>query len=211
MKTTFRDAFFAALDGSGRSMREVALSAGVSYEQLKKLRQGKSDRTNAEDAAALAGALGHTVESLLRSGGGGVSRAAISVAGRVGAGAVVSLVDDHAKGEGLFSIECPPQLSPAGLVGVEVVGDSMAPIYQPGDVLLYTRLALGVPTEALNRICICEDDQGHAWVKQVRTGTEPGRFHLLSANPSGDNMLDVALKWAAPVRLHLPLEFVKRV
>ncbi|MCW1934556.1 S24 family peptidase [Pararhodobacter zhoushanensis] len=210
MKTSFRDAFFIALHESGRSMRDVAIASGVSYEQLKKFKQGKSEKTNAEDAAALAAALGHSVESLLGTAGVSV-RSMIAVAGRVGAGAIVNLTDDHTKGEGLYQIICPPQIQPSGVVGVEIEGDSMVPIYHPGDVLLYSRHALGVPSEALNRICVAEDMDGHAWVKQVRIGTEHGLFNLISANPSGQNMLDVPLKWAAPVRLHLPAEFVKRV
>lgn len=210
MKPSFRDAFFAALESSGRSMRDVAMAAGVSYEQMKKLKQGRTGRTNAEDAAALAASIGHTVESLLGAAGAQV-RPAIAVAGRVGAGAVVDLVDDHAKGEGLYQIAFPPGMRVNGIVGVEVAGDSMVPVYQPGDVLLYSRHAIGVPTEALNRICVAEDEAGQVWVKQVRTGTAKGLFNLLSANPTGQNLLDVPLKWAAPVRLHLPAEFVQRV
>ncbi|WP_370267447.1 helix-turn-helix transcriptional regulator [Nioella sp.] len=210
MKTTFRDAFIRELEKSGRSLRDVALKAGVSYEQAKKFRQGKSSTTNAEDAVALAAALGFTVEDLL---GGRIpaETPSIAVAGRVGAGDSVFLADDYAKGDGLYHIVCPPQLSPSGIVGVEVQGQSMAPIYHSGDVLLYSRDAMGVPTEALDRICICEDDEHRVWVKQVKLGTGPGLFHLITANPMGQNQFDVALIWAAPVRMHLPVEFVRKV
>ncbi|WP_336460215.1 XRE family transcriptional regulator [Frigidibacter sp. MR17.24] len=136
----------------------------------------------------------------------------VAVPGKVGAGAQVYAIDDHAKGEGLYRVACPPQLSPHGIVAVEVEGDSMLPVYAPGDVLFYTRDTVGVPTEALGRICVAEDDQGRTWVKQVKLGSAPGCFNLVSINPFiGTNMHDVALNWAAPVRLHLPKDLVRKI
>ena len=210
MKISFRDAFFAALDKSGRSLREVAIAADVSYEQLKKFKQGKSEKTNAEDAAALAAVLGYTIESLIGLSSDN-SQNTIAVAGRVGAGAKVDLVDAYAKGDGLYRVVAPDGLSPRGLVAVEVEGDSMAPIYQPGTVLFYSREAVGVPSEAIGRICICEDEGAQAWVKVVRIGREEGTFSLISLNPEADNMHGIRLKWAAPVKYSLPPDYVHRV
>lgn len=136
---------------------------------------------------------------------------AIAVAGKVGAGAKVDLIDAYTKGDGLYHVACPPQISPHGIVAVEVEGTSMAPTYEPGAVLFYSRETIGIPTEAIGRICVCEDEAGRAWVKQVKVGTEEGTFSLISLNPEAENMHGVRLKWAAPVRLSLPPEFVKRV
>jgi hypothetical protein len=49
------------------------------------------------------------------------------------------------------------------------------------------------------------------WVKQVKRGSEPGLFHLISLNPGAETMWDVRLKWAAPVRFYLPAEFARKV
>lgn len=136
---------------------------------------------------------------------------AIAVAGKVGAGAKVDLIDAYTKGDGLYHVACPPQIRPHGIVAVEVEGTSMAPTYEPGAVLFYSRETIGIPTEAIGRICVCEDEAGRAWVKQVKVGTEEGTFSLISLNPEAENMHGVRLKWAAPVRLSLPPEFVKRV
>ncbi len=86
------------------------------------------------------------------------------------------MVDDHAKGDGLFHVECPSQLSPHGIVAVEVEGNSMEPAYAEGDLLFYSRDAMGVPTEAIGRMCIAADEAGRVWVKQVKVGTEAGLF-----------------------------------
>jgi len=121
----------------------------------------------------------------------------VAVAGKVGAGAKVPLVDAYAKGDGLYHVACPFELPhDIGVVGVEVEGDSMTPIF---------------PTEAVGAICVCEDANGDGWVKHVKPGTELGKFHLISLNPLVDNMFDVILKWAAPVKLAWPKALVEKV
>ncbi|OOY16740.1 S24 family peptidase [Thioclava sp. DLFJ4-1] len=210
MTLSFLDALIAAQERKGNSLRKTAAEAGVPYDFLKNVMQGKSQRPNLEDAIKIARYFGVTLEEFLE-GASAEEPATIAVAGQVGAGAKIELVDAHPKGDGLFHVACPADLSPHGIVAVEVAGDSMTPVYEPGTILFYTRDALGVPTEAIGRICVCEDDEGRAWVKQVKTGSEPGRFHLISINPIAENRHDVALKWAAPVRLSLPKEFVRKI
>jgi len=210
METTFRTALERALADTGRSLRSVAQDAGVSYEQLKNLKQGKAKSTNVDDALKVAGAFGVSLDDFYR-GKFAPDGEVIAVAGRVGAGAQVDLVDAYSKGDGLFHVACPPQISPHGIVAVEVVGNSMAPTYQPGTILFYSREALGVPVEAIGRICVCEDEGGNAWVKQIKTGKEEGTFTLISMNPEHEHRHGAHLRWAAPVRLSLPPEFVVRV
>lgn len=135
----------------------------------------------------------------------------IAVAGCVGAGAMVDLVDAYEKGDGLYHVVCPPQLSPRGIVAVEVEGASMLPLYAPGTVLFYSRDAVGVPTEAIGRVCVCEDESGKAWVKVIKTGSVEGTFSLISVGPEAENMHGIRLKWAASVRFHLAPEMVERV
>lgn len=209
MTMNFSDALKMALEAKGVPLKRLANQAGVSYEQMKKVKQGKSGSTNVDDAAKIAAALGLTLDSFLA--GDYQDRPSIAVAGKVGAGAEVDLVDAYPKGEGLYSVACPQGLSPHGIVAVEVEGTSMAPTYEPGAVLFYSRDTMGVPTEAIGRICVCEDDTGKAWVKQIKIGSEEGTFSLISVNPEAENMHGIRLRWAAPVRLHLPREFVKKV
>lgn len=210
MKYNFRDALDHALTVTGRSLLSVASASGVGYDQLKSLRQGKSQTTNSDDAMMVAEAFGVTLDDFY-AGRLGEQASAIPVVGRVGAGAEVDLFDAYAKGDGHYRIQCPPQLNPKGMVAVEVVGDSMAPVYLPGAVLFYSRDTMGVPAEAVGRICVCEDDAGRAWVKHLRTGREEGTFTLVSMNPEHDHRHGVRLAWAAPVRFSLPLEFVRKI
>ena len=62
----FREALIFHTEGPGRpSLKSVAEGAGVSYEQLKKVRQGKSNSTNADDAVKIASYFGLTVNEFL--------------------------------------------------------------------------------------------------------------------------------------------------
>ncbi|WP_406870256.1 helix-turn-helix domain-containing protein [Thioclava sp. 'Guangxiensis'] len=139
------------------------------------------------------------------------TRPPIAVPGYAGAGDEVSLVDDYVKGNGMYKIQCPPQISPKGIVAVEIRGDSMEPAYSSGDIVLFSRDTHdGVPTEAIGRKVIAETSDGMIWLKYMKEGTEAGTFSLLSLNPTGRNLHNVHLKWAAPVRFHIPKDLVNK-
>ncbi|WOI34159.1 S24 family peptidase [Tritonibacter scottomollicae] len=209
MPLSFREALNGAMSASGLSMRKLAEKAGVSYEQLKKINQGKTQSTNAEDALRIAAALGISLESFMAGEFEGTPT--IAIAGKVGAGASVPVFDAYAKGDGP-QVACPPGLSPSGVVAVEVEGDSMEPVYSAGDLLFYSRNGHdSVPSDVIGHRCVCEDEEGMGWVKQVKAGDEPGLFHLISLNPGANNIWNTRLKWAARVRLHWPSDLAKRL
>lgn len=214
METTFKIALERALIATGRSLRNVALEAGVSYEQLKNLKQGKSQRTNVDDAMKVASAFGVTLHDLYAGKLDGAP-SVVAVLGRVGAGAKVPLVDTDEAIGGMFRVAAPSQLlrsAPASqFAAVEVEGDSMAPQYQPGDILFYSRATHeGILDEDIGRPCVVECQDGNAWLKQVKRGDEPGLFHLISLNPTGENMHNRRIRWASRVILALPEDMVER-
>ncbi|OJH45168.1 helix-turn-helix transcriptional regulator [Paracoccus sp. SM22M-07] len=65
MSRTFREALNERTGPGKASLKEVADKAGVSYEQLKKVRQGKSGSTNVEDALRVAAFFGLTLNEFL--------------------------------------------------------------------------------------------------------------------------------------------------
>lgn len=66
MLMTLKESLDAAIEKTGRSARSVARDAGVPYDTIKNLRQGKSQSTAAETAAKIAGAFGVTLEEFRR-------------------------------------------------------------------------------------------------------------------------------------------------
>jgi len=62
---TFRSALMDALKETGLPLSKVALGSGVSYDQLKKLRQRPLASTNVDDARAVANVFGVTLGQFL--------------------------------------------------------------------------------------------------------------------------------------------------
>ena len=65
MAKTFRSALLDALEETGLPLSKVALGSGVSYDQLKKLRQRPQASTNVEDARAVANFFGVSLDKFL--------------------------------------------------------------------------------------------------------------------------------------------------
>lgn len=194
----------------GTNPRAVALAAGMSPTGVRDIITRKTKNPTFANLLKISEVLGVEVGAIVGTSAPSDPIPTIAVAGKVGAGAQVPVFDAYEKGDGP-QVECPPGLSPHGVVAVEVEGDSMEPVYSSGDLLFYSRNSHeGVPAEAIGHRCVCEDMDGMGWVKQVKPGDEPGLFHLISLNPGASNMHNVKLKWAARVRLHWPADLVRK-
>lgn len=121
----------------------------------------------------------------------------VPVVGRIGAGGSVIYEDLGADTE----VRRPPDTT-GELVGLEVVGESMLPKFDPGDVVYISRSNDGVDPVDLGAICACRLRTGETYLKQLLKGTQPGRYTLRSYNAA--DMEDVELDWATPVRAITP-------
>ncbi|WP_435170779.1 hypothetical protein [Falsirhodobacter sp. 1013] len=65
MPKLFRDALLEALERTGAPLKKVAEGAGVSYDQLKKLRQRDTGSTNVDDAVRVANFFGMTLDEFI--------------------------------------------------------------------------------------------------------------------------------------------------
>lgn len=196
------------------SEQALAVQAGMSKDGIRNWRRrlesgDENAGANVSSVSKIATALDVSELWLLHGIGGDIVSPTIAIAGAVGAGAQVPVFDAYEKGDGP-QVECPPGLTPHGVVAVEVEGDSMEPVYSAGDLLFYTRNGHdSVPSDVIGHRCVCEDENGMGWVKQVKAGDEPGLFHLISLNPGANTMWNVRLNWAARVRLHWPAELAR--
>ncbi|MBT8152736.1 helix-turn-helix domain-containing protein [Epibacterium ulvae] len=198
MKFLIREKRLAA----GLTQEALADRLGISVSLFNGLETGKR-RVNETHLEGLSSVLGMPVSELIDE-----KRPTVVLAGEVRAGAEVAF---SASGDG-SRVECPPGLPSPKMLAVLVEGDGMEPVYSRGDVLFYARDEHeGVPRSAIGHKCVCEDEDGVGWVKQVREGSEPGLFHLISLNPFAQNNLNVRLKWAARMRLHWPADLVTKV
>lgn len=65
MARRFREAFLERLEARGVTLADVARGAGVSYEQLKKVRQRIDGSTNVDDAVRIAHYFGVSLDEFL--------------------------------------------------------------------------------------------------------------------------------------------------
>ncbi len=106
-------------------------------------------------------------------------------------------VDDYAQGDGMEPVEL--SLGDADPIAIMVRGESMAPVYRNGDVLICSRQGGTDLSAALNRDCVVRTVDGRCYIKFLLRGDRPGRFRLRSYNVSFPDMEGEALDWAAPV------------
>lgn len=206
---TFSTRLHALIEQRGLKKQQAADLCGVKYHALNAVLIRENAIPNAQIAYQIAKGLGVSLEWLLT---GGTERPLpVAVAGRVGAGAQVPLVDGFEKGDGLYLVERPAQLPAHGVVAVEVEGESMSPMYQPGHVLFFTRDHAGALANDIGQPCVIEDEDGQAWVKLLKRGSASGLWNLISLNPTAESAWDVRIKWASRVILALPKELVEKV
>lgn len=115
--------------------------------------------------------------------------AKVEIMGMVGAGARVYPVDTR-----LDPIDPPPGC-PDDAFGLIVRGDSMALIYEEGDVLICVNEP--DPLLLLNKRAVVDLDTGERYVKKLVRGSARGLFTLISHN--GSVITDVRVERAARI------------
>lgn len=125
---------------------------------------------------------------------GGPSKVAIR--GYVGAGAAIFMVDDGPIDEMEAPFRCGPDCA-----AVLVRGDSMRPMMEDGDVLIYEDQTEDA-SSMLNKRCVVKLADGRIFVKKLRRGTESGLYSLESFN--ADLIEDVTVEWVARISAILP-------
>ena len=124
------------------------------------------------------------------------------IAHYVGAGDEVHLIGEDGA---IDYTPSPPGFERDRGAAVIVRGESMRPIFDPGDMLFF-RHRRDPPTAAKDlpaRPVIVETAGGALYVKKLLPGSKKGRFHLLSINPLTPPMQD------QPVRSFAYIEWVK--
>ncbi len=124
----------------------------------------------------------------------------VPLVGYIGAGAEFHALDDNAHGDGMERITAPPN-SPPSAVAVKVRGSSMFPVYNEGDILIYSGRRYDV-NEFIGKRCVCGLSDGRVLVKTITRGSQSGLYSLASFNspPIDDVLIDWASKilWVQP-------------
>ena len=85
------------------------------------------------------------------------------------------------------------------VIGLEVRGDAMYPVYRDGDVLICHRRHGQFAHDLIGLDCAVQTVGGSTYVKILKPGSKPGAFNLKSYSPHIDDIEDVTLEWAASI------------
>lgn len=124
----------------------------------------------------------------------------IRVVGYVTAGDQMVLKSENDPGDGIEDVEAPP-----GFFGSAVIvrGDSFSPRFLDGEILAY-RDEPGDPELLLGSEVIAHLTDGRTLLKRLGGGSTPGRYSLISLNPTVPAIVDAPLEWVAKIEWHKP-------
>ncbi len=188
----------------GLSRRGLSLDAGLSETVVRDIVQKRIASPTYMTLVKLAKVLAVGVQDIV--GDAHYAAPTVPVVGQIVEGGRIPSMEHEAAGPPPM-VPCPALIPAQGTSAVNVVGNSVAPVYQAGHVLFFSQQD-GVSDEDMGRPCVAVGTDGTAWLRLVQPGSVPGRYHLLSLNPMEANLFDQELRWAARVRLALPAELV---
>jgi phage repressor protein C with HTH and peptisase S24 domain len=124
----------------------------------------------------------------------------VPIVGYVGAGGHILF----GEGQGPFGeARMPPEGAKATTVAVLVRGDSMSGQLEDGWTVYYETRKEPPTPDLYGKLCVIGLPDGEVYIKKLLPGSQPGTFHLLSANAGP--LLDQKILWAARVTWIAPV------
>jgi repressor LexA len=185
-----RETIEREMEAKGFSRRSLSKKASLSESAVRDLLT-RTENPGIGTLYAVAEALELPLEAINGS-------EAVPLLGTIGAGGMVAYFKDDHDTE---FVPRPP-LAPGRLMALRVLGESMLPKYEPGDVIYVRRDHDGVVDRDLNRYCAVHCADGGTYLKILAPGTEEGRFTLRSLNAA--DMENVEVVWASRVLFVMP-------
>lgn len=196
--TALRAAIETAMKEKGFSRRSLSKAASLSESAVRDLLT-RTDNPGIGTLRQIAEALEMPVDRLT---GAAIM---VPVLDNIGAGGqVLFTVDPDAELNDCNSFEMVPRppMVTGRLMALAVVGSSMLPKYEDGDVIYVRRDHDGILPSYMNRYCAVRTVDGGTFLKILSPGSEPGRYTLRSLN--APDMENVEVLWAAKVLFVMP-------
>ncbi|MCK1585462.1 helix-turn-helix transcriptional regulator [Bradyrhizobium sp. 168] len=199
-----REAVPRILDATGWTQKELAKKIGVSQGTISKwMNETQSPNTKQWDGVLdlirRDGRLTDLAQELEPS-------ASADVVGQVGAG---SKIDDFYDDEGGSTQVALPFPAFGEFISFEVLGDSMLPKYEPGEVVVVWKNQRRSTESFIGELCVVRLETGERYLKKLATGSRPGLYRLESFNSSP--IVDAAVSWVGEVMATVPAKQVKKI
>jgi repressor LexA len=123
------------------------------------------------------------------------------IMGRVGAGAEIEVEHEQVPADGYDLVELPFTF-PDPVIAFEVAGDSMLPVYEPGEVIVCLRDQVRSTDHYLGRRVIVKTVSGRRFIKRLMRGSRKGLYNLDSWNAR--TMEDQRLEWVGEIVATVP-------
>lgn len=194
-----RKAIEVEMRRKGFSRRSLSSAAGLSESAVRDLLT-RVDNPGIGTLRKIAEALEMPVDALTGAG------LMVAVVGKIGAGGEVlfSLDPDAELNDDAPDMVPRPPLVSGRLMALEVIGSSMLPKYEDGEII-YCHAPSNdgyVPDDAIGSYCAVRTTDGGTYLKVLTKGTEPERFTLRSLN--APDMENVEVVWASRVLFVMP-------
>lgn len=193
-----RAAIELAMVEKGFSRRSLSKAADLSESAVRDLLT-RTDNPGIGTLSRIADALEMPVDQLTGAA------MMVPIMGNIGAGGEVLFStdpnDEICSHDDLPKVPRPPLVT-GRLMALRVIGSSMLPKYEDGDVVYVRRDHDGILPKYLNRYCAVRTADGGTYLKILAPGSEAGRYTLRSLNAA--DMENVEVLWASPVLFVMP-------
>lgn len=131
--------------------------------------------------------------------------ASVDVAGQVGAGAKIEDFFDDDQGSYQAALPFPAF---GNFVSFEVLGDSMLPKYDPGDIVVVWADQRRNTESFFGELCVVRLETGERYIKRLEPGSKPGLYRLESFNARP--IVDVPIAWVGEIMSVVPAKQVRK-
>lgn len=131
--------------------------------------------------------------------------ASAEIVGQVGAGSKIDDSYDDESGTPQVSLPFPAF---GEFVSFEVLGDSMLPKYEPGEVVVVWKDQRRNIDSFIGELCVVRLASGERYLKKLAQGSKPGLYRLESFNASP--IVDVPVAWVGEIVVTVPAKQVQK-
>lgn len=180
----------AEMERQALSRRALSARAGIGMTAVRDLLE-RTANPGISTLNKVAGALSLPIEALL-------GRDSVPLVGKIGAGGLVSYASD----DDSYEMVARPPNAVGDILALEVLGDSMLPKYEAGDVIYINQEHPDPAERHVGEYCAIRLADGGTYLKMLAKGAAPDRYTLRSLNAA--DLENVEVEWATPVLFIMP-------